>query len=142
MMISGYKFSSETNEMDIAVIHQYIARSYWAKNIPLSIMEKAIRNSLCFGVFTDDGAQVAFARVITDSATFAYLADVFVLEAHRGKGISKWMIENVIAFPNLQGLRRMLLATSDAHGLYEQFGFKALHSPTTFMERHQANAYQ
>lgn len=136
-MISGYKISSETSEMDIAVIHGYIAQSYWANNIPLSIMQTAINNSLCFGVFTDAGEQVAFARVITYSATFAYLADVFVLETHRGKGISKWMIENVIAHPNLQGLRRMLLATSDAHGLYEKFGFKTLQAPALFMERHK-----
>ena len=140
-MISGYRISSESSEMDIAVIHGYIAQSYWANNIPLSIMQTAINNSLCFGVFTDAGEQIAFARVITDSATFAYLADVFVLEMHRKQGISKWMIENIIAHPNLQGLRRMLLATSDAHGLYDQFGFKTLKSPALFMERHQANAY-
>ena len=100
-MISGYKISSETNDMDVSVIHGYISRSYWAENIPLRTMETAINNSLCFGVFTDSGNQVAFARMITDSATFAYLADVFVLEEHRGKGISKWIMKNIIDHPNL-----------------------------------------
>jgi len=137
VLISGYKISSETSDMDISVIHGYIARSYWAENIPLNTMEMAINNSLCFGVFTDSGNQVAFARMITDTATFAYLADVFVLEEHRGKGISKWIMKNIIEHPKLQGIRRMALATSDAHGLYEQFGFKALSSPKSFMELHQ-----
>jgi|TARA_R110001583_G_scaffold126504_1_gene278064 GNAT superfamily N-acetyltransferase len=142
MVISGYKISSETNDMDVSVIHGYISRSYWAENIPLRTMETAINNSLCFGVFTDSGNQVAFARMITDSATFAYLADVFVLEEHRGKGISKWIMKNIIDHPNLQGIRRMALATSDAHGLYEEFGFKALNSPESFMELHQPDVYK
>ncbi|MBD1576581.1 GNAT family N-acetyltransferase [Vibrio sp. S11_S32] len=128
--------------MDVAVIHGYISRSYWAKNIPLPTMKKAIRNSLCFGVFTDSGNQIAFARMVTDSATFAYLADVFVLEEHRGKGISKWIMKNIIDHPNLQGIRRMALATSDAHGLYKEFGFKALNSPESFMELHQPDVYK
>lgn len=141
-MISGYKISSEVCDMDISVIHGYISRSYWAKNIPLHTMEKAINNSLCFGVFTNLGNQVAFARMVTDSATFAYLADVFVLEQHRGKGISKWMMQNIIEHPDLQGIRRMTLATSDAHGLYKEFGFKALNSPESFMELHQPDVYK
>jgi len=142
VLISGYKISSQRDDMDIAVIHGYIARSYWAKNIPLTIMEKAIKNSLCFGVFTDSGNQVAFARMVTDISTFAYLADVFVLEEHRGKGISKWLMKNILEHPNLQGIRRMALATSDAHGLYKEFGFKALSSPESFMELHQPDVYK
>jgi N-acetylglutamate synthase-like GNAT family acetyltransferase len=141
-LISGYKISSKVDDMDSSVIHSYIARSYWAKDIPLNIMEKAINNSLCFGVFTDSGSQVAFARMVTDTATFAYLADVFVMEEHRGKGISKWLMKSIIAHPDLQGIRRMLLATSDAHNLYEQFGFKALSSPKSFMELHQPDVYK
>jgi len=141
-MITGYKISSETSDMDISAIHQYISRSYWASNIPISTMKKAIENSLCFGVFTDSGEQIAFARLITDSATFAYLADVYVLEEHRGKGISKWLMDYIVKHPELQGLRRMALATSDAHGLYEQFGFTPLKSPDTFMELHQPNVYK
>jgi len=142
VLISGYRISSETDDMDVTVIHGYIARSYWAKNIPLITMEKAIKNSLCFGVFTDSGDQIAFARMVTDSATFAYLSDVFVLDAHRGKGISKMIMKNIIEHPNLQGIRRMALATSDAHGLYKQFGFKALNSPESFMELHQPDVYK
>ena len=141
-MISGYKTSSNIKDMDLSVIHKYISSSYWAKNIPLNTMEKAMNNSLCFGVFTDSGQQVAFARMVTDAATFAYLADVFVLEEHRGKGISKWLMEAIIEDPNLQGLRRMALATSDAHSLYEQFGFRSLNSPESFMELHQPNVYE
>jgi len=141
-LISGYKVSSETDDMDIAVIHGYISRSYWAKNVPLITMKKAIKNSLCFGVFTDSGEQVAFARMVTDSATFAYLADVFVLDEHRGKGISKLLMKNIIEHPNLQGIRRMVLATSDAHGLYNKFGFKALSSPEFFMELHRPDVYK
>ncbi|WOH36356.1 GNAT family N-acetyltransferase [Thalassotalea fonticola] len=141
-MISGYKISSNTKDMDIGVIHDYISRSYWAENIPLNTMAKAIDNSLCFGAFTEQGAQVGFARLVTDSATFAYLADVFVLEQHRGKGISKWLMQTIIQHPDLQGLRRIALATSDAHKLYEQFGFEPLASPNLFMELHQPNVYK
>ena len=142
MLITGYKISSDTGDMDVSVIHGYISKSYWAKNIPLLTMEKAIKNSLCFGVFTDSGDQIAFARMVTDSATFAYLADVFVLDEHRGKGISKLIMKHIMEHPNLQGIRRMTLATSDAHGLYEKFGFKALNSPETFMELHQPDVYK
>jgi len=128
--------------MDIKVIHRYLSRSYWAKDIPIDIVETAIDNSLCFGVFNTSDDQVAFARMITDRATFAYLSDVFVLEEHRGKGISKWLMQEILAHPKLQGIRRMVLATSDAHGLYQQFGFKSLGSPDLFMELHQANVYK
>ena len=140
-MVVGYKVSSQISDMDLSVIHGYLTESYWAKNIPVNTLEIAINNSLCFGVFTDDGNQVAFARMITDTATFAYLADVFVLEGHRGKGISKYLMQNIIEHPKLQGIRRMALATSDAHGLYQQFGFTALSSPASFMELHQPDVY-
>ncbi len=140
-MVSGYSISSNPKEMDLSVIHSYLSSSYWAKGIPLQVMEKAVNNSLCFGVFTSTGEQVAFARMITDYATSAYLADVFVLEKHRGKGISKWLVKTIIEYPDLQGLRRMLLATSDAHGLYQQFGFTPLNSPELFMELHQPDVY-
>lgn len=141
-MILGYKVSSNIEEMDLAIIHSFISSTYWAKGIPLQTMETAINNSLCFGIFTDSNQQVAFARMITDSATFAYLSDVFVSPEHRGKGLSKWLMQVIIEHPNLQGLRRMALATSDAHSLYEQFGFKALSSPESFMELHQPNIYK
>ena len=140
-MVQGYKISSITKEMNVAVIHQYITRSYWASNIPLATMKKAIINSLCFGIFTNENQQVAFARMVTDRATFAYLADVFVLEEHQGKGLSKWLMTTILAHPDLQGIRRMTLATSDAHGLYQQFGFKALANPQNAMELHNAAVY-
>ncbi len=141
-MVSGYKVSSNIKDMNLPAIHSYISGSYWAKGIPITIMEKAINNSLCFGVFTESGQQVAFARMVTDCATFAYLADVFVLNEHKGKGISKWLMKFILNDPNLQGIRRMTLATSDAHGLYEQFGFKSLSSPESFMELHQPDVYK
>jgi GNAT superfamily N-acetyltransferase len=140
-MVSGYSISSNPKEMDLSVIHGYLSNSYWAKGIPWDVMEKAVKNSLCFGVFTSTGDQVAFARIITDYATFAYLADVFVLQEHRGKGLSKRLLKTIIEYPDLQGLRRMLLATRDAHGLYQQFGFTPLNSPDLFMELHQPDVY-
>lgn len=140
-MVSGYSISSNPKEMDLSVIHGYLSNSYWAKGIPWDVMEKAVKNSLCFGVFTSTGDQVAFARMITDYATFAYLADVFVLQEHRGKGLSKRLLKTIIEYPDLQGLRRMLLATRDAHGLYQQFGFTPLNSPDLFMELHQPDVY-
>ncbi|WP_413692536.1 GNAT family N-acetyltransferase [Psychromonas sp. KJ10-2] len=141
-MVAGYKISSDPKQMDLSVIHGYLAGSYWAKGVPLSTMQTAINNSFCFGVFTEAGQQVAFARMITDYATSAYLADVFVLPEHRGKGLSKWLVQTIIDHPQLQGLRRMLLVTSDAHNLYRKFGFSALASPELFMELHRPNVYQ
>ncbi|MDO6718955.1 GNAT family N-acetyltransferase [Psychrosphaera sp. 1_MG-2023] len=141
-MVTGYWVSNNLKDMDLNAIHGYISQSYWAKDIPIETMEKAINNSVCFGIFTDSGEQIAFARMITDRATFAYLADVFVLEHHRGIGLSKWLMEEVVKHPELQGLRRMALATRDAHELYKQFGFTELHSPHSFMELHQPDVYK
>lgn len=140
-MVQGYNISAKIEDMNIAIIHDYISRSYWASNIPLATMKKAIDNSLCFGVFTETNEQVAFARMVTDRATFAYLADVFVLDEHRRKGLSKWLMTTILAHPELQGIRRMTLATSDAHDLYEKFGFKSLASPQSFMELHNVDVY-
>ncbi len=141
-MNEGYTISDNFSDMDLSVIHKFIANSYWAKNIPVSTLEKALKNSLCFGVFLNTGEQVGFARMITDKATFAYLADVFILEDHRGKGVSRALMQTIIDHPDLQGLRRVVLATRDAHGLYEKFGFKALSLPDTFMEIRNPNVYQ
>jgi GNAT superfamily N-acetyltransferase len=137
----GYVISTDKARLDISAIHAYLTRSYWSPGIPKAIVEKAIVGSLCFGVFAENGSQVGFARMITDGATFAYLADVFVLEEHRGKGLGKWMVETILAHPSLQGLRRMLLATRDAHGLYAPFGFKPLATPETLMEMRRPNVY-
>jgi len=141
-LVQGYIISSKQADMDITVIHRFSSKSYWAKNIPINTMQKALDNSLCFGVFTEQGEQIGFARMVTDKATFAYLADVFILEEYRGKGLSKWLIQTIIAHPDLQGIRRMTLATSDAHSLYKQFGFEALSSPQLFMELHQPDVYK
>lgn len=116
------------------MIHDFLSNTYWAKGVPREVLRRALKNSLCFGVFGPDGSQVGFARVITDSATFAYLADVFIVDEHRGAGLSKCLMQNIVEHPRLANLRRFVLATRDAHGLYEQFGFKPLAHPDTFME--------
>jgi len=140
--MKGYRISCDANEMQLSTVHSFISGTYWAKNIPIEVMATAIRNSLCFGIFTESGEQVGFARMITDRATFAYLADVYVVEPHRNNGLSKWLMSVIMQHPDLQGIRRMVLATSDAHGLYEQFGFKALANASIFMEIHHANIYE
>jgi len=138
-----YKISTDFSLLNIDVIFNYISgESYWAKNVPRVVVEKSIANSLCFGLYFNS-QQIGFARLITDKATFAYLADVFILEDFRGKGLSKWLIEIIHAHPELQGLRRWMLGTRDAHGLYEQFGWTILDEDTRkrFMQRHNKNPY-
>ena len=139
-----YLISTDTSLLDIAMIHDYLSmRSYWAANIPKEIVERSIANSLCFGLYQQE-KQIGFARLMTDKATFAYLADVFILEDYRGKGLSKWLIKTIQAHPELQGLRRWMLGTRDAHGLYEQFGWTVLDEDTRkrFMQRHNKEVYQ
>ena len=137
----GYVISTNKTRLDVSAIHAYLTRSYWSPGIPRAVVEKAIAGSLCFGLFSRQGNQVGFARAITDGATFAYLADVYVLEEHRGKGLGKWIVETILAHPSLQGLRRILLATRDAHELYAQFGFEPLATPESFMSIHRPNVY-
>lgn len=127
--------------VDVAVVTEFLAQSYWAKSISRDIVEKSLRGSLCFSLL-DDGRQIGFARVITDRATFAFLADVFVIAEYRGRGLGVWLVECVIEHPDLQGLRRWMLGTADAHGLYEKFGFELLKRPETFMERHDPKLYE
>ncbi len=136
----NYRVTSDPRDIDVAAAHEFLRSSYWSPGVPRAMLERALANSLCFAIFCDE-SQVGFARVVTDKATFAYLADVYVLEEHRGKGLSKRLMEAVRAHPDLQGLRRMMLATRDAHGLYSQFGFKPLSAPERFMEIHAPNAY-
>jgi GNAT superfamily N-acetyltransferase len=133
MQRGDYAISTDVQRLDVPAIHAFLSRSYWSPGIPLALVRRAIDHSLCFGLFHRD-EQVGFARVVTDRASFAYLADVYVLEAHRGRGLSKWLIEVMRAHPDLQGLRRFLLATRDAHELYRQFGFKELAYPSRLME--------
>ena len=128
-----FSISTDKSRLDVHYIHQYLSEySHWAKNIPLHIVKKSIEGSMCFGLYTSS-QQIGFARVITDNACFAYLADVFVDERFRGKGLAKWLMEIIIVHPDLQGLRRFLLSTRDAHGLYKQFGFLPLASPENWM---------
>lgn len=140
--MQGYRISTKKEEMDFEFIHAYISRSYWASGIPRDIMARAMENSICFGVFKDEGEQVGFARVISDKASFAYLADVFIIEEERGRGLSKWLLQTILAHEDLQGLRRFNLATRDAHGLYAQYGFKPLANPDYHMEVSRPKIYQ
>jgi GNAT superfamily N-acetyltransferase len=135
-----YEITSDVSRFDVGAIHAFLAQSYWSPGIPRRVVDRAISNSLCFGVLLGD-QQVGFARVVTDRATFAYLADVYVLEAHRGKGIAGRLMHEVMHHPDLQGLRRILLATRDAHGLYSKYGFQPLAAPDRLMEIHNPNAY-
>ena len=127
-----YWLSSDLARMDVDVVHDYLSREYWSRGIPRDVVERSMQNSVCFGVFCG-AEQVGFARVISDFATFAYVADVFVLEQHRGRGLATWLMQFVMQHPRLQGLRRWALATRDAHGLYEKVGFKLL-NPDRWME--------
>ena len=137
-----YEISTDTHRLDVEVVHRFLAEeSYWSAGIPRATVDRAIQNSLCFGVY-QGAAQVGFARVVTDRSTFALLADVFILSAHRGKGLSKHLMRCVLGHEDLQGLRRLLLLTSDAHGLYRQFGFEELRSPSRFMEILRQDIYR
>lgn len=131
-----YTVSTDKSLINTAFVHGFLSNSYWAAGISLDIVERSIEGSLSFGVYYKD-TQVGFARVITDSATFAYLADVFIDEAHRGKGLSKSLVAIIMDHPSLQGLRRFMLATRDAHGLYAQYGFEPLTLPDRWMQRYQ-----
>jgi len=138
--VNTYDISTDPARLQPAAIHAYLTRSYWSPGVPRAVVDRAIANSLCFGIYASD-AQVGFARVVTDKATFAYLADVYVLEEHRGQGLSKRLMAAVFAHPDLQGLRRFMLATKDAHGLYAQFDFKALAAPDRMMEIRDPDPY-
>jgi len=138
----GYRITTNVTEMNLQVIHGFLANSYWAKDIPLSTLRQAMENSLCFGVLAVEGEQVAFARMVTDRTTYAYLADVFVIDSHRGRGIAKWLVQSIMEHPDLQGLRRISLITRDAHGLYAKLGFKPLVHPERTMEVWSPNVYK
>ena len=136
----GLTISTDRSRLDRDAIHGFLRGSYWARGIPREIVDRSIDNSLCFGLYDRDRL-VGFARVITDLATFAYLSDVFVLESHRGRGLGTWFMECVLSHPDLQNLRRWMLATAVAHGLYRRVGFTALSKPERIMEKLLANAY-
>jgi ribosomal protein S18 acetylase RimI-like enzyme len=137
-----YEISTDPARLDVAAIHAYLTRSYWAPGIPIGIVERALRHSLCFGVYESaGGAQVGLARVVTDYATFAYLCDVYVLEEHRGFGLAKRMMRELMAHPALSGARRVMLATRDAHGLYAKFGFLEAGAAKNLMEIARPDIY-
>jgi GNAT superfamily N-acetyltransferase len=140
--IIGFLISTDAARLDLDVIHNFLStQSYWAEGVPREVVARSIANSLCFGIY-EEARQVGFARVISDYATFAYLADVFVIEAYRGRGLSKALMEAVMSHPHLQGLRRWLLGTADAHGLYRKFGFAEPRYPERQMERGDPDIYR
>jgi len=139
---NGLLISDDPARLDRGFIHDFLRdRSYWAREVPREIVDRSMDNSLCFGVY-EDGRQIGFARVVTDSATFAWLADVFVIEEKRARGFGKKLVAAVLAHPRLQGLRRFMLGTRDAHGLYSRFGFKPLAYPERFMEIRSETSYK
>jgi GNAT superfamily N-acetyltransferase len=136
-----FVISTDRTRLDVDAIHGFLTNCYWAKGIPREVVARSIEQSLCFGVYDGSGAQVGFARVISDFATIAYVGDVFVLDTHRGRGLGKWLMESITHHPALQNLRRWILTTRDAHGLYAQVGFRPVQSPERFMELHQPDVY-
>ncbi len=126
---SEFEISTDPARIDLHAVHEFLTSCYWAKGIPLETVRRSIASSLCFGIY-HEGRQAGFARVISDLATFAYLGDVFVLERYRGRGLSKWLMQCILSHPDLQGLRRWMLATRDAHALYRQYGSAALKLPS------------
>jgi len=132
-----YVVSTDKNKLDINTIFNFLSNSYWAKDTTIEKVKNSIEHSLCFGIYINN-IQIGFARVITDYTGFAYIADVFVLENFRGRGLSKWLMNVILNYPELQGLRRWLLATKDAHSLYKKFGFKELENCAQFMEIHDS----
>ena len=137
-----FLISTDRSRLDLNVIYSFLTNCYWAKGIPREVIARSIEHSLCFGIYDGGGAQAGFARVVSDYATVAYLGDVFVLESFRGRGLSKWMMECITQHPALQNLRRWILLTRDAHGLYSQFGFTPIEAPERYMELHRPNVYE
>ena len=136
-----YFISTDKSRLDLTLIHNFLRTSYWAAGIPLEVVRRSIEHSLSFGLYKED-QQIGYARVITDFATFAYLGDVFILEPFRGQGLSKWLMEVIVTHPELQGFRRWILLTKDAHGLYKKVGFKGVATPERYMERFFPNVYE
>lgn len=141
LTLNQYTISTDKNKLDINSIHKFLStKAYWSIGIPRDTVKRAIDNSLCFGLY-DGKKQIGFARVISDFATIAYLGDVYILEKYRGQGLSKWLMESIMAHADLQGLRRWILLTGDAHTLYKQFGWTEIADATKWMELHNPNVY-
>jgi GNAT superfamily N-acetyltransferase len=137
----AFEISCDPLRVDVDVVSGFLESSYWATGIPRELVAKSLRDSICFSMFEAD-RQIGFARVISDRATFAYLGDVFVIDEYRGRGLAVWLMQCVVAHPELRNLRRWLLATRDAHSLYQKVGFSALRHPEFFMERHDPGVYE
>ena len=135
-----FEISTDGARVDVPAVHAFLTASYWARGVPLAVVEHSVHNSMCFGIYRGH-EQLGFARVITDRATFAYLADVYVLPEFRGRGLAKWLMECILSHPDLQGLRRWSLVTLDARPLYQKFGFRALATPERWMEKHDPDVY-
>ena len=135
-----FTVSTDPRRVDLRAVHAFLTDCYWARGIPRDVVRRSVENSLCFGIYHGNEL-VGFARVISDRATFAYVADVFVLPQYRGRGLSKFLMQCIMEHPELQGLRRWSLATSDAHELYAQFGFKPVAKPEMWMEIHKPDVY-
>lgn len=137
----NFLISTDKSKLDLNYIQSVLSKTYWAEGIPVETVEKAVNGSICFGIY-DKNKQIGFARLITDAATFAYLADVFVDAAYQGKGLGKWLIEEIMKHESVQGLRRFMLATKDAHGLYSQYGFVPLTNTDRWMHIHNPDVYK
>jgi len=137
----SHRISTDRARLQVDVVHGWLSTSYWARGIPRATLERSIESSLCFGIYEEAGRQVGFARVVSDFATFAWVGDVFVAEEARGRGLAAWLMEVVAAHEDLQGLRRWILSTRDAHGLYEKTGFRPLARPENFLERWDPSIY-
>ena len=134
MLPAGFEVSTDPTRIDLDYVHRYLSQqSYWAGAVPRDVVARSVANALSFGLYAADGAQVGFARVITDRATFAWLADVFIDPAQHGLGLGKALMDTIVAHPDLQGLRRFMLVTADAHSLYERYGFTAIEHPERMM---------
>jgi GNAT superfamily N-acetyltransferase len=136
-----YTISTDSSRFDLEMVYDFLTHCYWAEGIPRDMVQRSVDNALCFGVFAEE-KQVGFARVITDRATYAYIGDVFILESHRGRGLSKLLMKAIMEHPELQGFRRWSLVTDDAHDLYKQFGFRPVKNPEKYMEIVNSNVYK
>lgn len=140
--MTQYYVSDDRSKIDFDVVHHFLSNSYWSAGIPAETLRRGLKHSLCFGVYDQQDNQAGFARVISDYATYAYILDVFVLEQHRGQGLGKKLIDTILKYPDLQGLRRVSLGTKDAHGLYAQYGFTPIDNPENVMHIWQPELYQ
>ena len=139
--LSGYTLSDDPARLDLEAMHAFLREAYWSRGLPRAVLERAVAGSLCIGAYEARGAQVGFARFVTDYATFCYVCDVYVLDAHRGKGIARAMLDLALAHPRMQGLRRWMLVTRDAHALYEGCGFTPLAHPERHLEKSRPDFY-